>query len=140
MDEVPQVPEPSVNSPGASHAASPDLASDQRLENLVSLARGIVERQGDDPFGNPVLAMALLVSRRMDEGVLGLDEIHRLVCQLRDEAFLERAVRLRAYVAGADGEDMELRLGRIAARLIRPDPEDSPVPLAQFRAAVQRVR
>ena len=117
--------------------AAPGL--DARLESLVALARGIVERQEDDPFGNPVLAMALLVSRRLDEGVLGLGDLDDIVRQLRDEAFLARAGRLRAYV-GLQGEPTEDRLARIAARLIRPDPHDSPVPLAQFRAAIQRVR
>ena len=123
-----------------------------RLRALIEQARGVVERQEDDPFGNPVLAIALLVSRRLDEGVLGIEDIALLVQQLRDEAFLARAHRLRAYVgvAEADGQDagpgsnpgsdIDNRLQSIAARLVRPDPNDSPVPLAQFRAAVQRVR
>ncbi len=114
-------------------------AADGRLDSLVTLAKGIVERQEEDPFGNPVLAMALLVSRRLDEGILSLDDLDHLVRQLRDEAFLARGARLGAYV-GVEGEATETRLDRIAARLIRPDPNDSPVPLAQFRAAVQRVR
>ena len=121
--------------------APPDPADDDRLETLVALAQGVVERQRDDPFGNPVLAMALLVSRRLDEAVLSLDDIDDLVRQLRDEAFLQRAGRLARYVGAApDSGDTQGRLGRIAERLIRPDPDDSPVPLAQFRAAVQRVR
>ena len=119
-----------------------------RLETLVALAQGVVERQQDDPFGNPVLAMALLVSRRLDEGALTLEDIEQLVRQLRDEAFLARAARLRTYVglppenASRDnaGQDNAARLSGLAARLARPDPNDSPVPLAQFRAAVERVR
>ncbi len=120
--------------------------SDGKLETLIALAQGVVERQRDDPFGNPVLAMALLVSRRLDEGILTLEDIEQLVRRLRDEAFLARAARLHAYVGMTDGpgqgagESNQDRLGRLAARLVRPDPEDSPVPLAQFRAAVQRVR
>ncbi len=119
--------------------AQGDDQADNRLETLVELARGVLERQQDDPFANPVLAMALLVSRRLDESVLNLDDIEHLVRKLRDEAFLARAERLHAYVGVAE-EDTGARLARIAAKLVRPDPEDSPVPLAQFRAAVQRVR
>ncbi len=131
----PQTPEPGLST----SPAGPARSGDDRLEKLVALARGIVERQEDDPFGNPVLAMALLVSRRLDEGVLELDDIEQLVRQLRDEAFGRRAVRLRGYV-GIQDEPIPARLDRIAHKLIRPDPDDSPVPLAQFRAAVQRVR
>jgi len=76
--------------------AGPAATPDGRLDTLIALAQGIVERQEDDPFGNPVLAMALLVSRRLDEGILSLDDIEDLIRQLRDEAFLERATRLRA--------------------------------------------
>ncbi len=140
MDDFPPMLDPAAPDP----AATPPPTGDDRLEMLVALAQGIVERQQDDPFGNPVLAMALLVSRRLEEGVLSLEDIDQLVRELRDDAFLRRAERLRGYVGldggqDADG-DMPTRLGRIAARLIRPDPDDSPVPLAQFRASVQRVR
>ncbi len=140
MDDFPPMPDPAAASTDPGHPRG-----DDRLEMLVALAHGVVERQQDDPFGNPVLAMALLVSRRLDEGALSLEDIDHLVRQLRDDAFLQRAERLGRYVgvAGArvaGGGDMEARLRRIAARLIRPDPDDSPVPLAQFRAAVQRVR
>ena len=124
--------------------ADPD--DEDRLETLIALAQGVVTHQQDDPFGNPVLQVALLVSRRLDEGILDLDDMDRLVRRLRDEAFRQRAARLRAYVGMPDGSsqeegaDIRQRLGQIAARLVRPDPEDSPVPLAQFRAAIQRVR
>ncbi|WP_428392114.1 phosphoenolpyruvate carboxylase [Lichenicoccus sp.] len=115
------------------------------LDRLVALAQGVVERQQDDPFGNPVLAMALLVSRRLDEGALSLEDIDQLVRQLRDEAFLARATRLRSYVGldetgPGDAGSNAGRLSRLAARLARPDPNDSPVPLAQFRAAIERTR
>ena len=127
---------------------TPEPAARDRLDTLITLAQGVMTRQQDDPFGNPVLAMALLVSRRLDEGILSLDDLAHLIGQLRDEAFLARAVRLHDYVglpdtsggeADSDGRHRD-RLAQLAARLVRPDPEDSPVPLAQFRAAVQRVR
>ena len=129
---------------GGSRGHDASHPTHDRLAALIEQARGVVERQEDDPFGNPVLAIALLVSRRLDEGALGIEDIGLLVQQLRDEAFLSRAKRLRTYVGAAGSDDpdaaVDSRLGLIAERLVRPDPNDSPVPLAQFRAAVQRVR
>ncbi len=132
------------------HPAPADLASDPghptdpRLDQLVLLAAQLVERQDEDPFGNPVRAIALQLSRRLDEGSLSIEDINGLVCRLRDDAFETRAARLARYV-GLDGVPggpvkTDTRLRRIAARLIRPDPDDSPIPLAQFRAAIHRTR
>ncbi|NPD67948.1 phosphoenolpyruvate carboxylase [Lichenicola cladoniae] len=113
---------------------------DQRLDQLIALAGQLVERQEEDPFGNPVLAIALQLSRRLDEGSLSIEDITNLVCRLRDDAFEERAARLARYVGLGEEQDMANRLRQIAARLIRPDPNDSPIPLAQFRAAIHRTR
>ncbi len=122
-------------------APAPDAAPppDLRLEQLIALATQLLERQEEDPFGNPVLAISLLLSRRLDEGSLGIEDVGALVCRLRDDAFERRAARLARYV-GLGPETVASRLDRIAARLVRPDPDDSPVPLAQFRGAIQRTR
>ena len=114
--------------------------SDLRLDQLIALARQLIERQEEDPFGNPVLAISLQLSRRLDEGSLTIEDINGLVSRLRDNAFEQRAARLARYVGLGPEPDMAARLDRIAGRLIRPDPDDSPVPLAQFRAAIQRTR
>ncbi len=63
-----------------------------------------------------------------------------LIRHLRDDAFAARARRLAAYVGGTDPAQAAAGLALLAARLIRPDPDDSPVPLAGFRAAVERPR
>ncbi len=119
--------------------ADPRLA-DPRLDQLIATAGQIVERQSEDPFGNPVLGIALHLSRRMDEGSLGIESMGALIRRLRDDAFAKRAERLGRYVGLVPGQDTGFRLHRLAARLIRPDPNDSPVPLAQFRKAIQRTR
>ncbi len=111
-----------------------------RLAQLVALTAQLVERQEEDPFGNPVLAVALLLSRRLDENTLSIAEIGDLVRRLRDDAFAGRAGRLARYVGLDAGADTAGRLRRIAARLVRPDPDDSPIPLAQFRQAIGRTR
>ena len=59
---------------------------------------------------------------------------------MRDQAFDARARRLAAYVGLSPNFniDAEPAFTALAARLIRPDPDDSPVPLAGFRARVER--
>jgi phosphoenolpyruvate carboxylase len=109
------------------------------LDLLTQMERAR-DRAHEDPFGNPVLAVALAIHRQMDEGELREPQISALIRDLRDAAFAGRARRLAAYVGyggpGAVHESYEA----LARRLIRPDPEDSPVKLAKFRAEVERTR
>ncbi len=93
-------------------APEPDAAPppDLRLEQLIALATQLLERQEEDPFGNPVLAISLLLSRRLDEGSLGIEDVGALVCRLRDDAFERRAARLARYV-GLGPEPVASRLG-----------------------------
>ncbi len=136
--------DPGQDAPGqrqTAHDATPDARpADPRLDQLLAMAGQIVERQAEDPFGNPVLGIALHLSRRMDEGSLGVELLGELVRRLRDDAFAKRAARLARYVGLAPGVDTTARLRRLATGLIRPDPDDSPVPLAQFRKAIHRTR
>jgi phosphoenolpyruvate carboxylase len=97
-------------------------------------------RASEDPFGNPVLAVALAISRQMDEGELTEAQIAALIRDLRDSAFAGRARRLGAYVGFGAGAAAATAWRTLAARLVRPDPEDSPVRLAKFRAEVERPR
>ena len=94
----------------------------------------------DDPFGNPVLAVALGIGRRLDESELTLDDIEALIRRMRDDAYADRAARLAIYVGGTDRADNLAALRLLANRLVRPDPDDSPVPLAQFRRQTERTR
>lgn len=106
------------------------------LQDLLGRLTEAREAAAQDPFGDPVLFIALAISRRVDDG--GLDEagLDALVQELADAAAGDRARRLAGYVAlGApDG------LRELAARLVRPDPEDSPIPFAAFRGLVERPR
>jgi phosphoenolpyruvate carboxylase len=113
--------------------ASGDDATLRLLERLtaeVADARAAATR---DPFGNPVLSVALTVSRLIDDGALDNDGLRGLVNRIADAAFTDRAARLAAYVGASDPRGF----ARIAARVARPDPKDSPVPFAAFRAAVE---
>jgi phosphoenolpyruvate carboxylase len=116
-------------------ATTPALARE-----LLALTARSRESHDADPFGNPVLSIALAISRRMDAGSLTPEEIEGLVRHLRDAAFEDRARRLAEYVGGTALEANRASMMRLAERLVRPDPADSPVPLATFRAAVERPR
>jgi phosphoenolpyruvate carboxylase len=87
-----------------------------------------------NPFGNPLMSIALAVTRMLDQGVADIDGLHVAIKALRDEAFNERAKRIAAYV----GSDGETRLEVLAQRMARPDPADSPVPWNQFKTEVER--
>ena len=117
--------------------SSPSLAL---ARDLLAVAERAREHAREDPFGNPVLATALAISRRIDEGELTEARIETLIRLLRDQAFADRARRLAAYVGGTDPAAAEAACAALAHRLVRPAPSDSPVPLAQYRAAVERPR
>ena len=111
-------------------------ADDRSPDTLAQILLDQTERAriqaARDPFGNPVLAIALAINRLMDEGDLGEPQIAALIATLRDQAFDSRARRLATYVNLA--ADAAATFTTLAGRLIRPDPEDSPVKLAKFRA------
>jgi phosphoenolpyruvate carboxylase len=109
----------------------------QPLLDLTERARAHAEQ---DPFGNPVLAVALAISRTIDDGDLTEPQIAALIRDLRDQAFDGRAKRLAQYAGLTTPEAAIQTYQAIAARLIRPDPEDSPVKLAKFRAEIERTR
>ena len=108
--------------------------------NLLALTERLRERQDEDPFGNPVLSVALAISRRIDADGMSLSDLESLVMELRDAGFAVRAARLAQYVGGTDAQANGATLATLAARMVRPDPQDSPVKLADFRAATQRAR
>jgi phosphoenolpyruvate carboxylase len=108
-------------------------------DDLLAMTERARARAEEDPFGNPVLAVALSISRQMDEGELTEPQIASLIRAFRDKAFAGRATRLAAYV-GMTADAPEQIFAALAARLVRPDPDDSPVKLAAFRAAVERTR
>ncbi|MBW6397745.1 phosphoenolpyruvate carboxylase [Roseomonas sp. HJA6] len=114
-----------------------DVAPTDLLADLLGRLRAAREAAAADPFGDPVLLVALDLSRALDEGRVTLDALKLLIGRMAREAAQERATRLAAYTGM--GEDTAA-LAAVAGRLVRPDPEDSPVPFAAFREAVERTR
>ncbi len=107
---------------------------------LLALVHESRARAVQDPFGNPVLAAALAISRQLDEGRLDEAQLAGLVAFLRDAAATDRARRLADYVGGTDPAASRAALARLAERLVRPNPDDSPLPLREVRALIERPR
>ncbi len=108
--------------------------------DLLAATERAAERRREDPFGDPVLSVALGITRRMDDGELSEEASGDLVRHLRDAAFADRAKRIAAYVGGTDRDANEAVLVRLARHLHRPDPADSPVRWAEYRGQVERTR
>ena len=109
-------------------------------QDLLDLTERARARAGEDPFGNPVLATALAINRLIDEGELTQPRLAALIRHLRDDAFAARARRLAAYVGLATPDEAQAGLAALAARLVRPDPDDSPVPWRDFRRTIEKPR
>ncbi len=109
----------------------------QRLSDLVARRMTLA---ADDPFGSPVMSVALGITRLIDESELDAAQIAAIVRTLRDQAYADRARRLAVYVGGTGTAENEAALTAVARIVLRPDPSDSPVRWAAFRASVERAR
>ncbi|RAI56013.1 phosphoenolpyruvate carboxylase [Roseicella frigidaeris] len=118
------------------HGPMPDITPDP-LQELLARLREARDAAAQDPFGDPVLLIALAISRRVDDGLLDLDGLAALVQRLSDLAAADRARRLAAYVGLSGGPPS---MPALAERLVRPDPEDSPIPFARYRALLETPR
>jgi phosphoenolpyruvate carboxylase len=107
------------------------------LADLLHRLRDARAAAISDPFGDPVLSIALAVSRRFDDGRIDEAMAARLIARMAETAAAGRAQRLAAYVGLGDAAPA---MAALAARLVRPDLDDSPVPFAAYRDAVERPR
>ncbi|MEO3470528.1 phosphoenolpyruvate carboxylase [Roseomonas sp. CAU 1739] len=114
-----------------------DATPTDLLADLLARLRAAREAAAADPFGDPVLLVALDLSRALDEGRVTIGALAGLIARMAREAAQDRAGRLATYLGMGDDA---AALAAVAARLVRPDPEDSPVPYAAFREAVERTR
>ncbi|GJE25542.1 phosphoenolpyruvate carboxylase [Methylobacterium organophilum] len=104
---------------GSTVPDSPD-ALEKALLDLIAQSRG---QAAEDPFRNPVLAVTLAITRRLDRGEIGEEDLDALFVSLRRHALTERAARLRGYV-GLDGDTAET-IADLAERLVAAIPKRS---------------
>ena len=95
--------------PAPTQPLAPD-ALEGALLDLVAQSRA---QASEDPFRNPVLAVTLAITRRLDRGEIDEDGLDGLFARLRGHALAERAGRLRTYV----GLDADVAAGRSEADL-----------------------
>jgi phosphoenolpyruvate carboxylase len=107
------------------------------LAELLLRLREAREAALSDPFGDPVLSIALAISRRFDDGRVDEAMAASLVARMAHTAATGRARRIAGYVGLGDAG---AAMAALAARLVRPDPDDSPLPFAAYREAVERPR
>jgi phosphoenolpyruvate carboxylase len=101
----------------AATAAQTEPQSGRLLDDLLALTAAARKRADEDPFGSPVLSVALALSRRIDSRQLQLDDLAALVRDLRDQAATDRARRLATYVGGTDMAGSEAAIEALAASL-----------------------
>lgn len=104
--------------------------------DLLTLVQTTRAHAAEDPFGNPILAAALAISRRLDEGALNEADIAETIADLRDAAATQRARRLRDYVGGTDMAASEATLQRLAAEQV----EQAGPRLQEARLRLERAR
>ncbi|HYC01751.1 MAG TPA: phosphoenolpyruvate carboxylase [Azospirillaceae bacterium] len=116
------------------NAATPVDAAALASELAACLDRFAAERR-DDPFVNPVLALSLEVSRRLQAGSLGMADVAALLQHLSTEGFLARARRLGRYLGEADPAANAARLEQLVEAAATRD--GVPLPFEEFRARVE---
>jgi phosphoenolpyruvate carboxylase len=107
------------------------------LLHLVASARASA---AGDPFASPALAVALALSRRLDDGELSLADLAAVLARLGRAAFRDRAARLAEGVGGTDPAAADAALAAVAARAARPEAGGPPVAFDAFREGCERPR
>ncbi|MFC3126067.1 phosphoenolpyruvate carboxylase [Pseudoroseomonas globiformis] len=110
---------------------------DHQLQAITASARDAAR---GDPFANPALSVALALSRRLDEGSVSHADLAAILQSMGEAAFRDRAQRLSRSVGHTDRSEPDDAMALLAARIARPDPDDSPVRFAIFQAACERPR
>jgi phosphoenolpyruvate carboxylase len=105
---------------------------------LCATLECFVEAADDDPFSNPVLRLALDLSRRIEAGTLGYGTLEQLIQHLTADGFVGRAERLSRYFGDPDPDANEALLRTRIRAMALPGGREAPVPFEQFRDHVER--
>jgi phosphoenolpyruvate carboxylase len=91
-----------------------------------------------DPFGNPILRMALELTRLVDRNELSPETLEKLVRHMTVQGFVRRAERIRAYVGETGIAANQARLRALILGLARAGSDGELLPFAAFRSAIER--
>jgi phosphoenolpyruvate carboxylase len=125
---------------GLGPAPAPDAPPEtgDLLKELRALLAEYREGAKTDPFGNPILRMALELTRLTDRGELSPAALEELVRHMTLQAFERRAERLRAYVGEAGIAANERRLRELFGRIARSGRHGQLLPFHSFQALMER--
>ncbi|UHC18785.1 phosphoenolpyruvate carboxylase [Methylobacterium currus] len=104
--------------------------------DLLGLVEEARRQASQDPFRNPVLTVALAISRLFDRDEIDEDDLAGLFVRLRAQALEARAARLRAYLGLGSEPDSSAAIEAVAAAALG-DPEMS---FETARTRVERTR
>jgi len=123
-----------------SAASPPDPAQDPAAlhKRLRTLLGGYRAGSDTDPFGNPILRMALELTRLTDRNELSSAALEDLVHHMTIEAFVRRAERLRDYVGEIGMAANEARLRGLFACVARSGRNGRWLPFHAFQALMER--
>lgn len=90
----------------------------------------------EDPFSNPVLHLALEITRRLETKAIDYGCLEQLIQHLSAEGFLDRAGRLARWLGEMDPDANTERLRGLIRSLALPDGTGEPVPFESFQATL----
>ncbi|NNG05254.1 MAG: phosphoenolpyruvate carboxylase [Inquilinus sp.] len=105
---------------------------------LTAELRQFSRATDENPFSNPILLLALDLSRRLEQGHLSLGALEQLVQHLTVEGYLDRARRFGRYLGETGPEANEARLRAVFAALTQSGENSQTVPFEEFARRVSR--
>ena len=94
---------------------SPRYSGEMKLnKQLMSRLAELYDGTGESPMSNPVAQLGFELSRKLEAGALGLDELDESTQVLVQEAFLTRASRLHDLLAPTEPTANEARFSALA--------------------------
>ena len=126
------VPEEAVRFPVDEEVDAGSLVAElmAEMERLSAAA-------ADDPFHNPILALARDLSRRLDQGALSYSALEQAIQYLTAEGFRHRAARLGRYLGAVDPDENAATLRRLIHGLAASE-SGAGVDFDEFRRLIER--
>jgi phosphoenolpyruvate carboxylase len=107
-------------------------------EELLATYTQLSDEVPDHPFSNPILRLAVTISRRFARGMLSFSDVEQLIQYLSADGFLRRGACQAAYLGELDPEANIARLRARFRTLALPDGATAPVTFERFRRSVEQ--
>ena len=107
-------------------------------EELTAELRQFLKATDENPFSNPILLLALDLSRRLNKGQLTFGALEELVQHLTVEGYVDRARRFGRYLGETGPEANEDALRTVFAALTQDGDGGGTIPFDEFARRVSR--